>query len=241
MTRQNTLLFLCFLAAAEIVSAQPNGPVPSIQQIVTRMAQARSSNHAQFRPYTVTRDYRLFGKDQRNAKSQVIADVSFVPPGRKNFAIRQAYGAGMGEKVVRRMLTSEVEISSDKKTEISPDNYEIRFIRQESFRGRRCYLLELHPRREDTHLMVGKVWVDAETYLIQRAEGEPAKKPSWWVRDLHFALSYGNISGMWLPVTIEATAIVRIIGKCTLVSRNVGFNVGQFAANSSLPVTKDQD
>jgi len=97
--------------------------------------------------------------------------------------------------------------------------------------GRLCYLLELHPRRPDTHLIVGKAWVDAQTYLLRRTEGEPAKKPSWWVRGLHFALSYGNVGGMWLPTELEATADVRFIGECRVVSQNVGINVGQFADN----------
>jgi hypothetical protein len=171
------------------------------------------------------------GKEGNAAKSRVIADVSYVPPGQKDFVIRQTSGLGLGEKIVRKMLTSEVELAGNDTTDILPDNYTFSFLGQAILNGRRCYLLGLQPRRNDTHLMVGKAWVDAQTYLLHRAEGEPAKKPSWWVRDLHFVLSYGNISGMWLPTGIEATADVRVIGQCKLVSHNVGINTEQVAAN----------
>jgi hypothetical protein len=49
LKKPNTLLFLCIIVAAELASAQTNGPVPSIQQIVIRIAQARAANHARFR------------------------------------------------------------------------------------------------------------------------------------------------------------------------------------------------
>ena len=75
------------------------------------MAEARYMNNARFRPYTVTRDYKLFGKERQTTKARIIADVSFVPPTSKNYAIQQVNGTGFGEKVVRRMLASEVEIA----------------------------------------------------------------------------------------------------------------------------------
>ena len=231
MTKDTALLFLCVIVLAEAASAQTTSPAPTMELIVLRMAQARSANEKRFRPYTVTREYMLFGRGSQNAKSQIIADVSFIPPGQKSFSIRQSWGAGMGEKVVRRMLTSESELANKDTSDVSSANYEFRLLGQESYDGRRCYVLQLLPRRKDTNLMVGKAWVDAQTYLVHRVEGEPAQKPSWWVRNLHFALSYGNIRGMWLPTGVEATAEVRIIGECRLVSHNVGISTGQSAAN----------
>jgi hypothetical protein len=232
LTKEKTLLFLCCIAVAELASAQIAKQPPSIQIIVARMTQARSASSSRIRAYTVTRDYRLFGKEGNTVKSRVIADVTFIPPGQKNFVIRQSSGAGMGEKIVRRMLTSEVALADDDSTDISPANYQFSFLGESSWNGRRCYLLGLMPRRKDTHLIVGKAWIDAQTYLLHRAEGEPPQKPSWWVRNVHFALSYGNISGMWIPTGIEATAQVRLLGECRLVSHNVGINTDQVAANA---------
>jgi hypothetical protein len=142
---------------------------------VTRMAQARSDNEAGFRTYTVTRDYRLFGQQDPSAKSHVIADVKSTPPGTKEFAIRQTAGTGLGEKIVRCILTGEAELTNSDTSELSPANYDFRYLGEEEINGRHSYVLELRPKREDKHLISGKAWVDSETYLLNRAEGEPAK------------------------------------------------------------------
>jgi hypothetical protein len=103
-------LFLC--AVVSSVSAQTESTVPAVEAIVKRMAQARAENRHRLRPYIVT-------------KSQVIVDVAFTPPDSKKYSFQQTRGVGLGTKIVRRMLESEVEIAKDfGSTDISPDNYD---------------------------------------------------------------------------------------------------------------------
>jgi hypothetical protein len=221
-------LFLYLVAMVAGASAQTRRTVPTLETIIARMAQARDENEARFRPYVVTRDYQLYGKERNKTKSQVIADVSFVPPDLKNYAIQQTNGTGLGERVVRRMLAGEAEIAKDcVSTDFSPANYEFRFIREEEVSGQHCYVLELLPRRKDGNLLRGNIWVDATTYLLRRTEGEPAKIPSWWLKDVRMALLYGDVGGMWLQTALEATATVRILGPYTMVSRDVKYELGK--------------
>lgn len=207
---------------------------PTVETIIARMAQARAENRARFRPYIVTRDYNLAGKERHKTKSQVIADVTFVPPDLKKYAIQHTNGTGLGAKIVRQMLESEAEVAKDySSTDISPDNYDFHFIGEEDVSGQRCYVLELLPRRKDKYLLRGTIWVDANTYLLHRTEGEPAKTLSWWVRDVHIALLYGDVSGMWLQTASEATANVRILGQYTMVSRDVKYKISELIAAGS--------
>jgi hypothetical protein len=67
------LLFLCLVAVGANGSAQTGARVPTVDTIIAHMAQARADNRASFRSYMVTRDYKLFGKNRDNSKSQVIA------------------------------------------------------------------------------------------------------------------------------------------------------------------------
>src|SRR5512135_3732986 len=83
------LLFLCLATAVEYASAQNGSPIPALDTIIARMAQAREENQARFRPYVVTRDYKLSDTEKYNTKAQVVADVSFVPPNSKKYAIQQ--------------------------------------------------------------------------------------------------------------------------------------------------------
>jgi len=232
--RQQTLCLVLLVAVAGCASAQTKSTVPTVETIIARMAQARADNRIRLRSYVVTRDYKLFGKETEKTESQVTADVIFDPPDLKKYAIQQTSGAGLGEKIVRRMLESEVEVTKDySSTDISPDNYDFRFIREEDVRGRRSYVLELLPRRRDKNLLRGNIWVDANTYLLHRTEGEPAKRTSWWLRDVRIALLYGDVSGMWLQTASESTAKVRILGQYTMVSRDVKYKISELVADGS--------
>ncbi|MBI4455960.1 MAG: outer membrane lipoprotein-sorting protein [Acidobacteria bacterium] len=215
------------------VAEQATRTVPSVETIIARMAQARAKNEALFRPYVVTRDYTLFGKERQKIKSQVVADVTFVPPDFKKYAIQHSQGTGLGEKIVRRMLEGEAEITKDSSTDLSPDNYDFRFIGEEEVKGQRCYVLELLPRRKDKNLLRGSIWIDASTYLLRRTEGEPAKSPSWWLRDVRIAFVYGDVGGMWLQTASESTANVRILGRHTMVSRDVEYKISELVALES--------
>jgi hypothetical protein len=219
------MLFL-YLAVATCASAQTGSIIPSIEGIIAGMARARAENQARFRSYIVTRDYKLFGKERAKTKSQVVADISFVPPATKTYTIQKADGTGFGETIVRRMLMSEVEIAKNNtSTDFSPDNYNFRFILEENVGGRRCYVLELLPKRKDKNLLQGKIWVDSGTYLPRRIEGAPIKTPSWWLRSLRFELSYGEVGGMWLQTALEATATVRMLGPHTMTSSDVRYQL----------------
>jgi len=224
--------FLSLLVTVSSVAALTGTTPPAVETIVARMARARAENRQRFRSYVVTREYKLFGKERQNIKSQVTAEVTFVPPDSKKYAFQKNSGAGLGGRIVGRMLESEAEIAKDyRSTDISPNNYDLRFIREEEWAGRRCYVLELNPRRKEKNLVRGNIWVDADTYLVQRIEAEPAKSLSWWVRDVRMVFVYGNVEGMWLQTASEATAIVRMLGQHTIVSQDVKYNIDELVAS----------
>ena len=228
------LLFLYLVTVAACASAQTESTAPNVTTVVARMAQARAENRSRLRPYIVTRDYKLFGKERAKTKAQVIADVSFVPPNSKQYAIEQANGTELGERIVRRMLESETEVAKDyRSTDFSPDNYDFRFIREEIVSGQHCYVLEIVPRRKEENLLRGNIWVDATTYLLHRVDGRPAKGPSWWLRDVRIMLVYSNVEGMWLQTALESTAKVRILGQHTMESRDMNYEISELLAAGS--------
>lgn len=240
--RQRSLWLLCLQAAvAACAMAQATGSVPAMDTIAGLMVQARAENRAHLRSYQVTRNYKLFlGSDTQKIKSEVIADVTFVPPRSKKFVIGETSG-GLGETIVRQMLASEAELLKDQTaTDISPANYDFRFINEQDMDHQRCFVLELLPRRKDKNLLQGTVWIDSETYLIRRIEGEPAKSPSMWLHNVHIALGYGDVSGMWLQTMSESTADVLLLGSHRMVSRDTGYQITKDAAateTSTAPVS----
>jgi hypothetical protein len=164
----------------------------------------------------------------------VIADVAFVPPDSKSYTILESNGSGLGKMIVRRMLAGEAEVTKDyASTDISGDNYDFRFLRAADLSGQRCYVLAVLPKRKEDHLLRGDIWVDADTYLLRRFEGGLAKAPSWWVRDVRVTFIYGEVGGMWLQTASEATANVRILGRSTMVSHDVKYEITELVAAGS--------
>lgn len=221
----SVLIFLASTVAC--ASAQTESPVPA-ESIIARMAQAGEQNHAHFRPYVVTVDYKLFGKETVSPTSEVIAELTFVPPYLKSYAIRDVNGTHIGESIVRRMLEGQMSFAKDSgSTDISQDNYDFRFIREDDLNGHHCYVLELLPRRKAKNLLHGNIWVDAKTYLLLRVEGEPVKSSSWWLRDVRIVLLFGYVGEMWMQTSSESTADVRIVGQYKMISQDVSYHIDQ--------------
>jgi hypothetical protein len=240
--RQRSLWLLCLEAAVTACAmAQATGSAPTVDTIAGLMVQARAENRAHLRSYQVTRNYKLFlGSDTQKIKSEVVADVTFVPPRFKKFVIGETSG-GLGEAIVRQMLASEAELLKNQAaTDISPANYDFRFINEQELDHQTCFVLELLPRRKDKNLLQGTVWIDSVTYLIRRIEGEPAKSPSMWMHNVHIALGYGDVSGMWLQTMSESTADVLLLGSHRMVSRDTGYQITEDAVaaeNSNTPLS----
>lgn len=237
----NFFLVLALVAAAAAQashSAQqpPTSAAPDLGTIVTNLEAAQLENRAAARAYVVTRDYQLFKEGDRQPRSTVIAEVSFVPPGTKEYEIRQASGSGQGEKVVRKVLNHEKEMARDTgEHDLSRKNYDFSFAGVRDLNGVRCYLLQLHPKRADKNLVEGLAWIDAASFMPRRIAGTPSQSPSWWVKNLTLQMDYAPVAGMWLPVGSRAEADVRIVGKHTFVARDVQYQTSEAVAAVKAP------
>ena len=224
-------LFLLPLAAN--VWAQSESSIPTVESIVERVGQARSESRSRIRPYGVLRSYRLFGTEKQTAKSEVTAEITYVPPDVQHYTVHKARGLRLGEAIVRRILDSENEVLADPgASDLSAANYAFAFVREDTLNGRPWYVLALRPLRKDKKLLRGTMWVDAKSYLIHRIEGEPAAAPSWWVHDIRVTLDFRDVEGMWLQTGLLSTAKVRLLGEHTIVSRDMEYRIGGTAATA---------
>ena len=70
----------------------------------------------------------------------------------------------------------------------------------------------LMPRREDPRLINGLATMDQRSAELSYVEGDLAKSPSFWVRDVRIARRYSKVGSISLPVDIRSTARVRMFG-----------------------------
>lgn len=216
-------VFLATLTSSpQVPSSTTEVRPPDLKLIVQRLEDIQHRDPAESRPYEVTRQYKVFRGYDKQPTSEVMAQINFVPPDTKTYKITQTRGNSRGEKIVRELLDRETE--SAKKghaSEISRMNYDFVFLRQENFIVPE-YVLLIVPKRKDKYLLRGQIWVDASTFHIRRIEGVPAKSPSFWIKDIHITLQYAELGGMWVPVSFDAIATVRLLGRFTLAGHNRG-------------------
>jgi hypothetical protein len=206
--------------------------IPNTELIVSRLESARANSRTRLKPYEVVRSYKLFAKEPSRSKSEVVAYIAFFPPAVQTYRIQKTQGLGLGETIVRKILQSEDQLLANRSaSDISTENYTFRFLREDDLNGRRCYVLEIRPLRKDVNLLRGSIWVDANTYLLHRVEGEPARDPSWWVHDIHVIFDFREVEGMWLQTGLSSSANVRLLGRHTLVARDLEYKTGGLAAD----------
>jgi len=136
--------------------------------------------------------------------------------GTKHFEVVDEEGWKAAHKhVFRKMLDSEAETSHPQmspRTRIASDNYEFHMVGLEPIDGRSAYVIDITPKRHEERLFQGRIWVDAQDYALVRAEGKPAKNPSFWVRSVHFVHTYQKAGSFWFPMATESVSEVRIFG-----------------------------
>jgi outer membrane lipoprotein-sorting protein len=219
-----------FLIVAAVVM---QGQTASVEDVVSHLERAQADNQSNLRPYTATREYRvLSGEHDERLDSAVKASVSFVPPDKQKFTIDSASGNERGIAAIKRILESESEMrDAGTSAGFTRQNYDFAMDARGSADGRQCYILTLKPKHREKQLIAGRIWVDAQNYLPRKVEGELAKSPSWWVKNVHVVLHFADVNGMWLQSATEAIAELRVFGRHTLTSQAMNFASGEQVAS----------
>jgi hypothetical protein len=212
------LACVLLLPAAALSAADDPSPLTA-REVVERMVQQDAQRQALNQGYAGMRRYVL-ENDGMHKHAEMLVRVSGDTDGTKHFEILSEQGWKAAQKhVLRKMLESESQTSrpeAREKTRLSPDNYEFKMVGQENVADRPAYAIDVTPKRHDQYLFAGRIWVDAEDYALVRADGNPAKNPSFWTKHVHFVHTYQKNGPFWFPVSTESITDARIFGKTDL-------------------------
>jgi hypothetical protein len=205
-------------------------PSIDLPLIVSKMSQVQHEALAESRAYQLTRKYQVFNNkdsnkdgipDDQRPKTELLATIDYMPAGQTSYRIDHSTG-GMGERAIRHALDHEAELAkTPERMEMTERNYTFSFEGVDQLRGRKCYVLQSNPKRDDRYLLKAQVWVDAENFRILKIHGRPQRSPSFWVKDLDLTLEYNELGGMWMHTTTRADADVRFDGSFTLLANAV--------------------
>lgn len=234
------VILVAFCACAErsglAAQVSPNeNNTPTLSEIVEHLANVQSENHLAARSYTVLRNYELVNGKKPGNSSEVQAEVSYSPPGTKEYTIRATSGSGSGERVVRRVLEHEARMASSwKEDALTEENYKFELLGKEIVDGHDCFVLKLTPRGDNKDLVHGRAWVDAKSFNVRRVEGA-VQPPSWWLKHVQVTMQFSQVMGMWLQTAFVARADVRLFGEHTLKAESVQIRTGDAAEVATQP------
>lgn len=215
MKHQFLLSALLLFAVDSAIAADDSVTPPTAEEIVTRMAGHDLARQASIEGYAGMRRYVL-ENNKFHKRAEMLVQVKGDRDGTKHFEVVSEDGWGGARKhVLHKMLESETETSRPEirvNARLIPENYDFALVGTELVAGRAAYVLEIKPKRNEKYLFEGRIWVDAEDYALARAEGRPAKKPSFWTKSIHFVQIYQKCGSIWFPVSTQSVTEAHLFG-----------------------------
>ena len=118
--------------------------------------------------------------------------------------------------VIGRLLQSEVDhVQKDDPavTAIRPENYKFSHKHTTEIAGRTVHVYQVKPRKKRPGLFKGRIYLDASTGSLVRAEGRVVKSPSILVNKIDFVQEFTDINGYTLPKHIHSEAKAALVGR----------------------------
>jgi hypothetical protein len=215
-------------------------PLPTADQVVGRMTANDSERQAALHGYEAIRRYVLENSNHHK-RAEMVVRMFCQADGSKQFDVVSESGWSAALKhVFPRLLEAESEAAHPdvrERSRIIPENYTFEIVGREDIRGRLAYVIAIEPKTPNKYLVRGRIFVDADEYAIVRVEGEPARKPSFWVKSVHFVHDYGKSGPFWFPVSDRSVTDVRIFGATEMT-----IEYFDYAPNTSPPsVSRSSD
>ncbi len=215
-----SLLLLACTALTLSGTAQP-APAPacpqlSAEQVVDNLVRMNLERAQALPGYRSTRTYRAEYHGFLSRSAEMVVDVKYEPPSTKDFAIRSEIGSKLIiDRVFKKLLAGEqeaFEAENQRRTALSNDNYVFTLLGCESAPEGLRYVLAVEPKAKSKFLYRGKIWVDADDFAVARIAAEPAKNPSFWIRQTQIEQVYGKVNEFWLPARNHSVTAVRLGG-----------------------------
>ena len=218
MTRTGTVCVIGYSIVSGGLACAADAVAPSGDEILARLQAENKRRHVELKEYSGSRQYTLqnlrFGK-------QAAVDVlmNYRQVGGERYTVVTRSGSDKLNGIVDRVIASEKDASippEKARHDITAANYRVRLLGSEVVAGRRCYVLELAPRMKNRFLIIGKAWVDAESYGVVLVEGQFAASLSILVGAPRIKEEFIEVDGFWLPGHVKSVSSSFLLGSTEL-------------------------
>jgi len=166
-----------------------------------------------------TDDTTTFTVDLPNAAKHGQYRLKRIYSAPKTLAFKTIGFVGDGfvkSNVIFRLMQSEADhVKKDQPgdTAISTANYKFSYKGTEQVDGRVVHVFAVKPRQKRAGLFKGKVYIDAYTAAMVRAEGRLVKSPSLFIKKIEFVQDYAQVGDYNLISHVHSVADTRLVGK----------------------------
>ena len=210
--RRLTSCALAALAANAFAFQQPD--------LVSRVDAAVHRRISAIASYQAKEHYAVYRNGSQDSTADVTVQVTESPSGKTYTTISKSGSSFFRGAVIDKLLANESEMSKPSNLEgvlLTSANYEMQpESGKASMNGRDCFIVDVKARRKDSHLLNGKLWVDAETAAIVHAEGKPAASASIFSGDVTISRDYVLIDGLAMATRAEAHSHNFLLGDTVL-------------------------
>lgn len=229
---QSRLLIPCaalFSLAPMVTRAQErNSPSPipvekphlATDEIVSRLQERSQAREMALQKLQGTRVYRLHYRGFLGVRSaEAVVSYTYTAPDHKELSIVSETGSKfLIDHVIKGLLEAEKESATaenHQRTALTTNNYT--FVPADGRSGEGSdYALNVYPKTDCKFLYRGEIWIDPRDFAVTRIEAEPAKNPSFWLRQSKVYQQYKKVGDFWLPAENRTESSIRMGGRAVL-------------------------
>jgi len=138
--------------------------------------------------------------------------------------------------IIARLLQAEVDHASkgeSTRTAINQANYKFSYKGIGEIDDRPMHVFHVKPRAKRPGLFKGRIYLDARTGSLRRAEGTLVKTQSFFLKRIEFVQDYADINGYTLPVHASSVAKTRLLGRALVEIATDDYNLSSAAASAT--------
>lgn len=211
---------LCALGAGGLAAAQQ----AESAQILAKMDAAVKARVDGIEGYTVTEHYAVFrGKDETHPAAEMTVKTTYKRETGKSYEILSESGSSLLRSLVlHAILDNEKHVNEPgvrEGTWLTTANYEMKVKPGglQKVSGRDCVAVSLTPRRKESFLLEGTLWVDAKNGEIVQIEGKASKSSSVFTGPTQMMRQYVDIGGYGQAVHARAVSDSSLFGQTVVM------------------------
>jgi len=213
---------------------------PITSEIVQRLVTENEQRSREIGAYTSRRHYHVaYQGFPHPAQADMIVDLVCNGENSKQFDVVSESGSHLLlNHVLKKLLKTEQQDAIHRKdSALTPANYTFSLAGTDQEDGRLLYVLAVKPILSGALLYRGKIWVDAQDYAVVKIEAQPAKSPSFWIRNTQIDRQYEKAGDFWLPQSDRSETKVRLGGTAVLT---IEYGDYRFATSGIPHVSSEQ-